>query len=65
MENTNVIENEIAQEELEKSNTEQLNAYYFARFVSAIKNEKRNSSILINELDSVTEGKEIIICNAK
>lgn len=43
----------------------ELDDYLVKKFVSVLKSEKRQNAILVNELNSITEGKKIILSNAK
>lgn len=39
--------------------------YIITKFVSVLEKEKREKTILINELDNITEGQSIVLSNAK
>ncbi len=43
----------------------EVSEYFFSRFVSSLNKEKARKSVLVNELDSITEGKEIVLSNAR
>ena len=50
--------------EKKASNEKEFNDYFISRFISALNKERRDKSILVRELDSVTEGKNIVLSNA-
>lgn len=43
----------------------QFEEYAITRFVLALKKENRDKTVLVNELDTITEGKGIIVSNAR
>ena len=50
--------------EKKASNEKEFNYYFISRLISALNKERRDKSILVRELDSVTEGKNIVLSNA-
>lgn len=43
----------------------QVDDYFVSRFVSDLKKEKQDKSVLVSELDSIIDGKNIVISNCK